>query len=131
MASAATIPHPHWDWGSPRRYRGRVDHQRNFASVERLDQRGRFSVAQIRIDNGGINRLTTKQGECIVSACGKSDDLTSCLVNHKVEVSRYERIVLDHEDASTIQGRHSIWSSCIVSSFHAPPIPERIGSASL
>ena len=42
--------------------------QWDIASVDRLDEPGPFSVTGIRIDNGGINRLTTEQAECIVSS---------------------------------------------------------------
>jgi hypothetical protein len=59
-------------------------------------------IAEIRIDDGGINWLTTEQGQRIVSACGERDDLTSCVVNHEIKIGRYELIVLNHEDARTI-----------------------------
>ena len=45
-------------------------------------------IAQIRIDNGGINRLMIEKPKRILRTCGKSHYLTFRLVNHEVDISR-------------------------------------------
>lgn len=80
---------------------GSAEDHRHGPRPEALGDRiGAFLVAQLDVENGGVQRLGLGQRQGLRQPRDRAHDLVAELAQQRAEVERDKQLVLDHKDAA-------------------------------